>query len=138
MDAALIVGFVFLSIGVIFILSGLFVYQFYGKRRKMATAVTTATVTDLSGHISSLNHTRTWSYFYEYYAEGSMHKVSSSLSSSRKLFNVGDTVELYYVPGEPEKIYLERESGIERFLTAIFCGLGGLMAVIGLAVLLAF
>ena len=61
-----------------------------------------------------------------------MHETVSVLSRRPCPVKVGDRVELCYVPGQPEKIYVPSEQSGMRVIAGVFLGFGIGFPVLGL------
>lgn len=131
------IGFVFLGIGLLLAVIALFLHKFFKRRQKKAVAVTTATVVDIVRHKRRNRQTSTTTYapVYEYYANGTVHKVTSTVSSSPCRFRIGDQLELHFDPEKPRKIYVEAEERMLRFICLLLGGMGLLFAGIGVCLM---
>lgn len=127
----------FVLVPVVFMLIGSAMWRKAAKRRRFATAVTTAVVVDKEPRGSSQN--RTYAPVYEFYAEGAKHRITSESSTNSSFgsgflsVSVGEEVELYYIPGHPDKIYVPKEQRGTWFFVWIFRFIGVGFPVIALA-----
>lgn len=104
------------------------------KRRVLSTGEVKATVT------SKYNGKRKYRPTYQYFAEGTTHRVASRSCYQKLVAEDGQTVDLYFIPGQPEKIYVPKEQ--EKQGGPLFFIVAGLIGVVhfcmGLAVMLGF
>lgn len=75
---------------------------------------------------------------YEYEAEGAAHRVASRRGYRWPIAGEGELVDLYFIPGRPEKVYVPREVRKSRPLTLFLCIAGVLFFIMGLAVALGY
>lgn len=127
----------FVLVPVVFMVIGSAMGRKAAKRRRFATAVTTAVVVDKEPRGSSQN--RTYAPIYEFYAEGAKHRITSESSTNSSFgrgflsVSVGEEVELHYIPGRPDKIYVPKEQRGTWFFVWIFRFIGVGFPVIALA-----
>lgn len=127
----------FVLVPVVFMVIGSAMGRKAVKRRRFATAVTTAIVVDKEPRGSSQD--RTYAPIYEFYAEGAKHRITSESSTNSSFgsgflsVSVGEEVELHYIPGRPDKIYVPKEQRGTWFFVWIFRFIGVGFPVIALA-----
>lgn len=130
LDARIYIAVIFAGIGLLFLIIGIFVAVFFRKRRENASAVTIARVADIIWRRG--NDGGCYYPVFEYYANGSVRRVTSSFGSSPCRYKEGEEVEIHYNTQKPEQIWAERDEGIKKLLCGIFIGIGGLFMVIGI------
>ena len=127
----------FVLVPVVFMVIGSAMGRKAVKRRRFATAVTTAVVVGKEPRGSSQD--RTYAPIYEFYAEGAKHRITSESSTNSSFgsgflsVSVGEEVELHYIPGRPDKIYVPKEQRGTWFFVWIFRFIGVGFPVIALA-----
>ena len=84
--------------------------------RLKAKGTAMATITNIRK--SGYNYDDPWVYqpVYEYYAEGQMRKVASRYACNIVVAESGSQVEVFYIPGAPEKIYVPKAQKTNRIL----------------------
>lgn len=130
----LIVGYGFLGIGPVFVIAAILVWGIQRRRRRKATRLVSATVTELA-RVRREGRTA-YSPVYEYYADGVVQRVRSSVYSSKCPFQVGDVVEIHFDPSKPTRIYVEKDEKLVWFIIFIFLAVGIVFSVIGAGMLL--
>ena len=96
--SAVLVPPVFLAIGAAMKYS-------FDKRRRLATAPASAEVVSIERKASSDGHV-SYAPVYEFFAEGSVFKVTSPSSFSKSPLKAGDHVDLFFTPDLPSYIYV--------------------------------
>lgn len=136
-DPQIIIGLIFLPVGILFLILGIVIFRVFKKKQERASAITTATVVEIireRSHSSSSTMV-TYHPVYEYYANGQMQRVRSSVGSSPCPYQVGEQVELHFNPDKPREIFIEKDLRILWLIRILFCGIGGLFAILGAAFL---
>lgn len=72
---------------------------------------------------------------FEYDANGEVQRVRSAIGSSPCRYQVGEQVELHFNPDNPCEIFVERDLSMLLMLQIVFCGVGGLFAILGMVFL---
>lgn len=122
MDDHVFRGLLFATIGFVFLLTLLL----RSLRRLRYIEKVSATVT----HVSRRGNDQcVYQPVYEYSAQGRMHKVVSRWGHRTRIVKDGTEVSLYYIPGQPEKIFVPKE---ERtfFIFIIFAWIFGSVAFV--------
>lgn len=120
--------------GSLFALIGLsfYIYLFIRKLRiRKHSGTVKATIT----HVCRMGIKGTvYQPVYEFCAEGRMYKVKSRFGYPTSVTRDGDMVDLYFIPGQPEKIYVPREDKRSLPLILFLYIVGLIFVVAGLAV----
>lgn len=124
-------AFIFMGMGLLFLLIGILLVKMFARRRQAATMVTTARVVDVERGRDSNGSTYYYPVF-EYYAGGRMLRVKSSVGSSPCRYQTGEEIELFYDPEKPEKFWCMRDTKMMKLLCGIFMGIGGIFLVLGI------
>ncbi len=134
MEVGTLLALIFGLVGLIFLAVALCLMQIIGKRKAAASGKTLAEVVELRLSRDEYSGGRQCSYrpVYRYYAGNVMHETVSVLSRRPCPVKVGDRVELCYVPGQPEKIYVPSEQRGMRVIAGVFLGFGIGFPVLGL------
>ena len=133
--------FVFLAIFfAVFIISGIVMIKSYKHKQEVCTVKVEAVVIEnkkvthrsktKNGHRRT---TTTYAPVYSYTYNGTDYTQKSSVSANPPVFNVGDRVELYLNPSNPQEIFVPRDK------TLYYLGLGFSVGgfVIGVLVMIA-
>lgn len=91
----------------IFMMIGSAIHYQSRKRKVLATEKTIAKVTGLKRTGRMKNST--FAPQYEFYANGKQYHVTSRNSTNHVPVSVGSEIELFYIPDDPEKIYVPKE-----------------------------
>ena len=102
----------------------------------MCDRETTATVVEYMGYRDETGYT--YAPVYLYWANDKEYRKTSSYSSSRRKFSVGDKVVLRYNAKNPEMIFVEAEQHIVKFMSIIFGIISGVMLIVGLGIGIGF
>lgn len=121
---------IFPSIGILFVILGILLLKWSGKRKETASMITTAEVVDIRRRRSQ--NGSSYHPVFSYYAEGRQHQIESNVGSTPCRYKLGEQVELHYVPGKPEKIWTEKNEGVMKLCCGIFIAIGSLFFVIGI------
>lgn len=73
--------------------------------------------------------TEMWHPVFEYYASGRHIKKTGAVGSVKKKYDIGEQVEVFFDPDEPEKFYIAGERA-GRLLSVIFAAIGVLAIVV--------
>lgn len=128
-DELVIAGF-FAIFAVIFALVPFIIYLLRRSRAEQCDCQTTATIIDYIRHYGQNNDT--FAPVYCYFANGIQYQTESHYSFSKCRHQIGDKVLLYYQSTDPEKIYVEDEQYIVKFLTIVFVILAGVMFLVSI------
>lgn len=129
----IIITLVFLTIGLIFAITGCLMYYFSNQRMKSCTEEVQSTVIDLRARYSDTSVTYAPVFSYEY--GGQVYEHVSSVSSNPPAFDRGQQVTIFVDPADPEKIYVPEDKSL-RIISIVFTAIGSLFALIGLVVLI--
>ena len=90
------------------------------SRQKVCTNMTDATVIQMDRKRvkRSDSYSYCWYPTYEYYADDVRYEKESTTGYGKKMFEEGDTIELYYNPDNPVEVYIPVEK--EEDITTIF------------------
>lgn len=136
MNETVIVGTGFIGGGLLFLMIGLLMNRTLKRRRKLATAYAEAVVLEIYSYCKKVGKRKCYSPVYEFYAEGKQQKVRSDVVQSNCFVKAGETVELYYIPGQPDKVYVKKERRGERGAVIFFCAVGLFYPLLGILRLL--
>lgn len=139
-DNDVIRGLIFAAIGFILLIVESVVCLLRRKRRLLAVSVTRAKVTNVCRRVKSPKGKPSCRITYEYYAEGAYHKVASPHASRYPVLKDGEEVDLYFIPGQPDKLYVPKahykEKGYRLFEAfVIFYGTAAFLVGLGVAFL---
>jgi len=126
-----LVGFVFMSIGIIMlsvVLYLIYSYQQFEKRAK----VVKGNVTDYQTHISQSDNSSTTMYapVFEYVYKGKTRTYVSTTSSNYKEYELGKSLDMFVDPEHPEEVLVNSFSEkwflpmLLGFMGILFTGLG--------------
>lgn len=104
---------------IVFFVGGILMAGHSSKAKKQCTYKTTAIVSDIRENTDS-DDTTTYAPVYNYTYNGDEHTVVRSYYSSNMKLRVGDEVEFYLDPNDPEKYYCPSEKGSKVFSFALF------------------
>ena len=112
-------------IGVIFTAIGVGITRNRRRKEQLCTMYTTGTVVDVVRRVShsSGSSSVSWHPVFSYYAGGQQIVKESHFGNSKPQFTVGQTVQVYYDPYDPECYYVAEES-IGKLLGRIFTWVG--------------
>ena len=131
----MIAGF-FILMGIIFALVPIIMNKSRKKKAAMCDRETTATVVEYMGYRDDTGYT--YAPVYLYWANDKEYRKTSSYSSSRRKFSVGDKVVLRYNAKNPEMIFVKAEQYIVKFMSVIFGIISGVMLIVGLGIGIGF
>lgn len=115
-------------ITLIFFAVGSLVLFMVNKDKKVCTIPVDSTVTELavsSSRGSKHGSGNTYAPVYEYDYEGEHYRVKSNNYSSPCPFEVGESVQIYIEPGDPEHIYSPKDK-TGHIVAYVFLGIGGI------------
>lgn len=139
MQVVMFIGVVFGALGVLFLGVGIIIDHYFKGKRKRASVTTTGTVVDIIREKGSRRRGEqrmdTYHPVYEYYANGEIRKVRSSVGSFPCSCELGDKIELHFNPEKPHEIFVETDLRILGVIKIIFCGLGGIFAILGVVLI---
>lgn len=141
----LIVFFIFLLMGVIFLSVGIFLNSLNSRSKKICTEKTQAVVikildkksTVTTGTKHKRRHTSTTVYcpVFEFTVNGKKYNASPDSYSSPCSYYEGQSYEIFYDPNNPDKIYLPNDSTVQIF-TIVFSVIGGAEIAASLIILI--
>ena len=101
-------------IGVIFTAIGVGITRNRRRKEQLCTMYTTGTVVDVVRRVShsSGSSSVSWHPVFSYYAGGQQIVKESHFGNSKPQFTVGQTVQVYYDPYDPERYYVAERSAI--------------------------
>lgn len=70
----------------------------------------------------------------EYTADDAVYTMRSILGRTKPLYRAGDTVTVHYDPTNPEKFYIEEDTGVLEKIYRLFFIIGIAMLIVGAAV----
>lgn len=129
-----IVGIAFVSVGLLLLGIGIYLYQSNQNFKEYAIPLQ-AVVIDYQEYRK--DGSTTYSCVYEYEYAGKSYKITSSTSSTHPAFNIGEEVEILVDPENPSKILIN--SFVEEWLgILILAGMGIMFSVLGMVFLMIF
>lgn len=126
-----IVGGIFMSIGIIMVVVSIYLIYSHQQFEKKAIVVT-GKVVDFETYISTDDNSSTTMYrpVFEYAYKGKTYTYPSTGSSSSKGFEIGEPVEIYINPDQPEDVLVN--SFMEKwFLPMLLAIMGTAFAGMG-------
>lgn len=130
-----------LFIGLIFSITGSVMLYSSQKMKLMCTEKVSAVITDIekSSNRSLTPHKTNGSTYktmnipvFTYTVNGNEYTQSSSFNTNTNTYNVGDVMDIYYNPDNPNQIFVESNSSGSFFICALFIGVGLLITVIAI------
>lgn len=125
------VGILFFAIGMVLSIAS----KDNGKCTEEATAVVVELV-ERRAHGSHTTRHSTYAPVFEYEFGGRKYTHTSNISSYPPQFSVGEQVTIKVNPNNPNEIFYKPNAAIV-FITIVFRILGGLLAVVGVIMLVA-
>lgn len=134
-----LIAVIFIFFGVLFLGIGLGFNAYNSRLEKKCTDKTTATVVDIKSQQTSRRknghhtvETVTYAPVVEYTVDGKKFKKSSNIYSSNNDNYIGEEIEIYYDPNDPQQVYIKDENASEIFVL-VFSLIGGVFFIIGVA-----
>lgn len=132
-----------LFIGLIFSITGSVMLYSSQKMKLICTEKVSAVITDIekSSNRSLTPHKTNGSTYktmnipvFTYTVNGNEYTQSSSFNTNTNTntYNVGDVMDIYYNPDNPNQIFVESNSSGSFFICALFIGVGLLITVIAI------
>lgn len=137
-----IVSSVFSFVGAVFLLVGILMHRTMAKKKKICTACTVGTVTDLVKVRQSVStgHGRRaatyWHPVFQYEVNFRQLTKQSHFGSAVPFFEIGQRVTVYYNPANVDEYYVAEEK--TGMIELIFSGLGAVLFVVGVGIAIAF
>ena len=122
MKESVLMTMIFVMVGLIFLLLAVTLHWWTANMKRRATAQATAKVVG-----KYRRQGNTW-YSYEFYAEGAVRTVRRGGAG----VPVGESVELLYIPGDPERVYIP--SSKPWFAVVLLYCVGVLAPLLGLLI----
>lgn len=126
-----LVGVFVTVFGLIFVLVGTLVWRGQQKDREQCTVELTAVV---AGNIRSSDGDAVHPVF-EYEYEGRKYSVQSSYGSSPPAYEVGERVQIFIDPDDPQRYYAPGEKA-PKIVFIVFTAVGGAAALAGVIILI--
>lgn len=127
-----------IGVGILFFVIGTVLSIAFGDNGK-CTEEATAVVVEMVEHKpkgSSMKRRSTYAPVFEYEFGGKQYTYTSSTSSYPPQFSVGEQVTIKVNPNNPNEIYYKPSAAIVM-ITIVFRIIGGLVAVVGVIMLIA-
>lgn len=119
----------FILMGVIFALVPIIMNKSRKKKAMQCDRETTATVVEYMRYRGDGN--TTFAPVYSYWVNDKEYRKTSTYSSSRRKFSVGDKVALRYCSDNPDIIFVKEEQYIIKFMSVIFGLISAVMIIVG-------
>ena len=127
-------------VGAIFTAIGVGITTNRRRKEQLCTMYTQGTVVDVVRRVnhSTSSSSVSWHPVFSYYAGGQQIERESHFGSSKPRFAVGQAVQVYYDPYDPERYYVPEES-VVKLLGRIFTWVGiGCFAMAAIALAAGF
>ena len=121
-------------VGFVFFIVATFMDAKLDDARERATEKTTAVVTEMREH-EDADDDISFTPVFTFVVNDELHSVASDYSNSKPRHSVGDEVEIYYAPDDPDTIYEPDSADSQQLVINVFRVIGIIMAVIGVAIL---
>lgn len=123
----------FILMGIIFEMIGVILLITETRDKKICTQCVLATIIDIQCSDSiSVNDTKVISWYpvYEYRTQEKIFRKKAKIGSAKKNFYIGQKVEMYINPENPNIFYCPQEK--KNSVQFIFIGIGCLMIIIAI------
>lgn len=140
-SAMKIIALVFMLVGVTFLAVGIGFAIHQTQLKNRCTLEVNAIISDIlskderhendDGHVS---YSTVYTPVYSYKVDGQLYTTHSNTYSSNIRYRRGQTIQIFCDPDDPETFYAPNDT-TNTILTVVFCGLGGLFAIIAIVLI---